>query len=104
MSTILETAVIQEWMVRTLSQQYLPYRLKDLLVLHCHTSGIVIIGVVCGNYFTGETTRIMWGRETRIWLWWVTLLFRTFWSVTLFFLPTPITYQFLLLLLARKFI
>ncbi|MGR5133648.1 hypothetical protein [Vibrio alfacsensis] len=26
MNTILETAVIQEWMVRTLFQQYLPYR------------------------------------------------------------------------------
>lgn len=28
----------------------------------------VIISVVCGNYFTGETIRIMWGRETRTWL------------------------------------
>ncbi|CAH1564510.1 hypothetical protein THOG10_150081 [Vibrio rotiferianus] len=34
----------------------------------------VIIGVVCGNYFTGETTRIMWGRETRTWPWWVALV------------------------------
>ncbi|CAH1542092.1 hypothetical protein THOG05_40079 [Vibrio rotiferianus] len=40
---ILETAVIQEWMVRTLSQQYLPYRLQDLLVLHCHTSGMSLL-------------------------------------------------------------
>ncbi len=39
-----------------------------MLVLHCHTSGMSLIGVVCGYYFTGETTLLMWGRETRTWL------------------------------------
>jgi len=28
-----------------------------------------MIGVVCGNFFTGETPPIMWGRVTRIRPW-----------------------------------
>ena len=83
MNTILETAVIQEWMVRTLSQQYF-LQVKIFAGFSLPYEWNVIIGVVCGNYFTGETTRIMWGRETRIWLWWVVLQFRTFGALPCF--------------------
>lgn len=100
MNTILETAVIQEWMVRTLSQQYF-LQVKRFAGFSLPYEWNVIIGVVCGNYFTGETTRIMWGERNSYLAMVGSAPVQDIWSATLFFLPIPITYRFLLLLLAR---